>query len=50
MTTHNDITGDKIQSRPSQINQSNWESIFGPSSWDKYMAKKKKEELNKKSK
>jgi len=49
MASTNDITGDKIQSKPSKINQSNWESIFGPSSWDKYMAKKKIEEKKNKA-
>ena len=44
MASHNDVTGDKIQTKPSKIDASHWESIFGPSSWDKYMARKKKEE------
>jgi hypothetical protein len=44
MASTNDITGDKIISKPSQIDQSHWESIFGSSSWDKYMAKKKEQE------
>jgi len=44
MATRNDITGDKIQSKPTQIGAEHWESIFGPSAWDKYMKDKKIDE------
>ena len=45
MTTRNDITGDKIQSRSTKITQENWESIFGTSRYDRWMEEKKIEEL-----